>query len=66
MFNRSCYELLLEDARTKLDAGGYTDVKVSLGRVPVGNDRPLAVLLDGRPDRVAEAHKLLPFSDNEP
>jgi hypothetical protein len=58
------YEPLRANAQTTLNAAGFSDVNVVVGYFQHNDHLRLEVRLNGPPNRVTEARKLLPFSDN--
>jgi len=58
------YETYRKHAQDRLDAAGFSDVKAVCGHFKNGDSLRMEVRLNGNPSRVAEARKVLPFSDN--
>jgi len=57
-------ETFRQHAQVRLDAAGFNDVKAECGFFKNGDKLRMEVRLHGDPNRVAEARKHLPFSDN--
>ena len=57
--------MLREREQATLSTAGFSDVRVEVGYFRHGDVLRLEVRLFGKGDRVAQARKLLPFSDNQ-